>query len=465
MSVSAPRWHRRAGRYGISEDAVRGLGWVWPYWLEQRLAARSLSGLPLLGLDPQPRWTEIGTLGSPSRAMVDERGLVAPRHARWSLDWWIGADDRWHFPSREAGVRQRLVDGTPVIETAMRVPGGDVVHRAFAVPGPDGRSLAVIEVENLTPTPVALALAVRPYGPSSLGGVTDISRAGASVMVSGDVGVVLPREPAHEAAGSLDDGDVANLVMSGSAPERLAAAVHCDRGLAQAAFLVPLLHRASVRFAVPLDRPRRARRRRAQPVEVSWPSLPTAVAVARGWRAQTDHGMRVVLPPGRLADALDANRCYLLLFDDDGTSVRPRKDHVPLDPAATFAELQAALAGASATFTWGGHDRRSAIRFVEGVRSLLVRESSRGLDLCPFLPPAWEGHPLEAHDVTTRHGVVSFALRWHGERPALLWELDRRGRGSGVVIRAPGLDPAWSSTERQGEALLDHRPTAAAPAP
>ena len=55
------------------------------------------------------------------------------------------------------------------------------------------------------------------------------------------------------------------------------------------------------------------------------------------------------------------------------------------------------------------------------------------------------------HDAPTRaFGRVSFAVRWHGDRPALLWECEQVGGR----LRAPGLDPEWSTTDRQGEALL-----------
>jgi hypothetical protein len=47
---------------------------------------------------------------------------------------------------------------------------------------------------------------------------------------------------------------------------------------------------------------------------------------------------------------------------------------------------------------------------------------------------------------------VSFALRWHGEHPALLWEV-ADGDGS-LALRAPGLAPRWSTTAPAGEALL-----------
>ena len=49
----------------------------------------------------------------------------------------------------------------------------------------------------------------------------------------------------------------------------------------------------------------------------------------------------------------------------------------------------------------------------------------------------------------TERGPVSFALRWHGARPALLWEVPE-----GVGVRASGLDRAWDAVGSSGEALL-----------
>ncbi len=52
----------------------------------------------------------------------------------------------------------------------------------------------------------------------------------------------------------------------------------------------------------------------------------------------------------------------------------------------------------------------------------------------------------------TAAGRLSFAVRWHGERPALLWELEPRS--GPVALSAPGLDPSWTSSQSSGEALL-----------
>jgi hypothetical protein len=61
------------------------------------------------------------------------------------------------------------------------------------------------------------------------------------------------------------------------------------------------------------------------------------------------------------------------------------------------------------------------------------------------------------HDAPTRAGLVSFAVRWHGERPAVLWDAPE-----GVTLRAPVLDPGWSVAGGRGETLLRAWPRPAA---
>ncbi|HEX7166973.1 MAG TPA: hypothetical protein VF230_08330, partial [Acidimicrobiales bacterium] len=309
-----------------------GVDWVWPYWLERQLDPTSPAfvprgHLPVLTNVTTRNWTAIGTVGSDRKAVVDPRGLVTPWYDGWSLDWWIGAEDRWHVPSREAAVRQRLVDDTPVVETAMRVPGGDAVHRAYVVAG-DDEPLVVVEITNRTPTPFAVALAVRPYNPEGLAVVERIALEGEgdTVLVDGRPGVLLPRRPSRMAASTFHAGDSANIVTSGDAGESLPD-VKCEAGLAQAAFVFPLPHTATLRVAIPIEPARRTRRRglakrRARRAHELISPLPDADAVARGWRAQTDRGTRFVLPEGKLASAVDANRRFLLLFHE-GADVVP----------------------------------------------------------------------------------------------------------------------------------------------
>ncbi|HEV3225826.1 MAG TPA: hypothetical protein VGZ52_03305, partial [Acidimicrobiales bacterium] len=104
-----------------------------------------------------------------------------------------------------------------------------------------------------------------------------------------------------------------------------------------------------------------------------------------------------------------------------------------------------------------GHHGWAAADFLSLVRNLLVREvsaSPAALALCSLLPNDWLGRGIEVHDAPTHFGTMSFAVRWHEERPALLWELDPHPDVDAVHLTAPGLDAAWSSDERRGEALL-----------
>jgi hypothetical protein len=57
-----------------------------------------------------------------------------------------------------------------------------------------------------------------------------------------------------------------------------------------------------------------------------------------------------------------------------------------------------------------------------------------------------------------RAGTLSYAVRWHGARPALLWDAP-----PGVELRASALDPAWSSSAVAGEALLAEPPASLLP--
>ena len=219
-------------------------GWVWPEWLEDQLDPRSGS----VGDQwPQPvnrtarNWTTIGTVASTHRPGVDRCGLVTPMAGGWSLDWWIGADDRWHLPSRDHAARQRLVAGTPVVETAVRVPGGDAVQRVYAVRAPHGSpadELVVVEIHNQTSVPFAVALAVRPYDTDSLSEVHRIDLDGAVVTVDGQVAVVFDRAPRLVAGSGLLAGDSAAQVIRGDAHPPPLAPVCCPAGLAQAAFSI-----------------------------------------------------------------------------------------------------------------------------------------------------------------------------------------------------------------------------------
>jgi hypothetical protein len=493
----ALRLRRRPGRGGGGDErAVRtaravaaGGERLWPWWLERQLDPASPAFVAMPGeTGTLPNvtgrsWTLLGTRAGRGLAAVDPRGLVTPVPGGWSLDWWVGADDRWHLPSREVAVRQRSVDGTPVVETAMRVPGGDVVATAWAAQAP-GAEVVVVEIANATPVPVALALAVRPYDGEGVTTVRSVALGdGGQVDVDGRPALVLPRPPARAVLSAFAEGDPVAAVAGGLAEAvPPGASMRCRDGLASGAFVVPLTHGTSVRVVLAME-----------PGAALPPpaSLPPAEAVARGWRLHADAGARLVLPDDAMGAAVRASRCSVLLASGTRPDPLPDLDGFPalsgrggrtpgLLPAATLRQaaaeveagderalerLQWALDVASPTGVWpaavhprlgtgcggAGHDVAASDELLWLVRRLLVCDEPGGLVLCPVLPEGWRGQALEVHDLPTASGTLSFAVRWHGSRPALLWEVEGEGP---VHLRAPGLDPAWSSTERRGEALL-----------
>lgn len=506
----------------------------------------------------RPRWvgrgTTVGTLDGGARALVDPAGFVTPSGASWSLDWWIGAEDRWHLPAEEVAVRQRLLSNAPVVETRLRVPSGDAVHRAYAARTLGGHDVLVVEVENASKVPFAVALAVRPAGVAGTGEIGRIDLQDRIVRVDDEPALVLARAPGRAAVGSAELGDAAVPVLAGAAVEaRHLPAAGCEAGLANAAFLFPLAHTATLRVVLPLD---------AGAVDPG--ELPRASEVASGWTRQAGTGAaRLELPDRRLRDAVTASGGHLLLAEPraavaEGLDLlghpeaaariladlvepealaagplaqpgrllaalgrhwdltadralahdavvavaaavaglaasrdaadrqagldalaavgrllraageeRAASDLVPvaarLEPGRS-PELRDLLRDASGTWTWAGpagaHDPAVNAVVVAAVRDLLVGDAGtepagphEHLDLSPTVPDAWLGQGWEVHDLPTRHGRLSFAVRWHGDRPALLWQLDP-AHDRPVVIRAPGLDRAWHSAHPVGEDLL-----------
>lgn len=102
----------------------------------------------------------------------------------------------------------------------------------------------------------------------------------------------------------------------------------------------------------------------------------------------------------------------------------------------------------------------TGLGMVAWVESLLVGASPSG-GVCTVLPhgipePWWGAH-FECHALVAdpRHRL-SYAIRWHGERPALLWEMSGE---PGIVIAGGATNNDWHSTDMSGETLL------AAPSP
>lgn len=350
-----------------------------------------------------------------------------------TLEWWVAADDRWHTPAAEPTARQRLVEGTPVVETRLRVPKGDVVHRAYAVADHDG--LTVVEVENDSPLPIAVAFHGLP--------------------------LFTARPPADVPIEGID--------------------------LPAGAVVLPIGHRTSITVAFAHDGARTG----------ALPAVPTAMQVVRGWQTLADRAGRLLVPDEVLRDAVVRERCQLML-DGPADGRENPIDHLlgvdqlvrmgsiadPWVPEVADAVhalvsyrddalLPAALDAAVRVCTVAGESRAvvdlakvsarllggraavptSAPAELGGVRLIaaLERTIAVGADLFPSgIPTAWLGQNFEVHGVPTGPAsTVSFALRWHGARPAVLWE----SSGEPVVLRSSGAAPGWSTDAASGETL------------
>jgi hypothetical protein len=385
--------------------------------------------------------TAVGAIGSGRHVRVDEHGGVEPFGTAWSLDWWIGADDRWHRPAREPTLRQTLVDGVPVVRSAIRVPGGDAVQHVYAVGGPD---LVVIDVENASPAPFVLALVVR--------GAERLTLDDGAVTIDRDGGVIVTARGPSRWAATRDD-TTEEAVTSGAATDAPFAPIRDRRRHLEVAFLYPVAHRSAIRFALHLGADVRHRFTTAR--------LPDPSDAARGWAAHLDRGLRVDLPDPALNVALRSALAATLLAG----ARRP----VAPETVAALEDwgFDTEAAAAWATLGWRGRRvaahrsstaatgadvaaARSDAALLIGLRALLAHEADDGtVTLLADLPTAWRGHSVDVRDAPTRSGLVSYAVRWHGPRPALLWEAP-----PGVQLRAPGLDPGWATLDPSGEALL-----------
>ncbi|MEO5724073.1 MAG: hypothetical protein ABIQ39_08215 [Ilumatobacteraceae bacterium] len=379
-----------------------------------------------------------GVLGGTWRAVVTGWGAVVPLDGSATLDWHIAADDRWHSPASEPSVRQSRIEGTPVIETRLRIPRGDVVQRIYSVA--DGGGLTVVEVSNDSPLPIAVAFTGR--------------------------SVLSARPPTEMPVQGIDLPD-----------ERV---------------VFPVGHHTTIAVALAHD---------GRSAGLLPAGLPPALQVARGWSAMCDRAGRYVVPDEFVLESVVAIRCELALrgpgspADDPvgfligvGLLTRLGENVEPW-----LADVAAALEQAAKTSRRGGadwsllaafdaadqvfavlDDERAATdleamraRFAraaadlclpsfppEGVRLVAWLEQlladSRGRLLPGGLPPAWLGAAVEAYHVPVgTRSKVSFALRWHGARPAVLWEV----AGQPVTLTAPLMAPQWTSAAQTGEAL------------
>ena len=389
------------------------------------------------------------------------------------LRWFVAADDRWYRPSRETTVRQREVSGVPVIETRIKVPGGDAVQRVYGVA--DFGGAIVVEVFNDSSLPFAVA------------------------FDRGDIAAM--REPSPTGVQGID--------------------------LPAGSVVFPVGHHATMRVAILISDIERSLERKISAQELE--SLPSFEQVERGWLAALRVASRVEVPEASWESILTTQRCKLLLagggVTSDGVSssgddfvdlIFDRAERVKLgdkpdqwvDEVAAATESvirrcaksrdarwfeERAVVSAGMVLNRAGETRgqkdiaqawsrvvsdssgsgafglvsddgsaisRDQLASFSGVRQiawvesqLVAQRRDNVIEICPRgIDAAWLGANFECHRlVASPEHLISFAVRWHGDKPALLWEINGP---PGARVAASAVDGTFSSTEMRGETLL-----------
>ncbi len=451
----------------------------------------------------------IGDLQGPL-AVVDGHGRLQTIDRRWSFEWGVGVGDHWRVAHQTAGTRRHRINDAPVYETRLRISGGDVVARV-AVANDGVSRVLIVEFGNVSSDAVAVALVGR-----AIDG--EISAARDSVNLDGRVwirperqaGSVVavsdPQDPWAEIKGgpsavpvTVRGSEVAaglvialphrqsvkfQVVVEGRVPTRTASPTEiasgwsavtadalrvdvadADLGTAWRRILGDLVVQAgsddpgsAAETAPVLDiagLDREADRARAAVVAASEAGqLGDAAAVAT-LRALASRDLRLGKRSGldeladvlvaAAADSLDAETANLVARALEVTAPRAAADArriaAKVDPAVAYQPVT------------------PAVRAAGRVLGPLVDDSRPNrIDLLEDAPPEWFARPVDVRGFGTLWGRVSFSVRWHGRRPALLWE--RTGGPDRVELHCTGLDPSWSSIERQGETLLAEPPWA-----
>jgi hypothetical protein len=459
---------------------------------------------------------DLGIAGSGPVASVDPTGTIRLGDRPWSARWWVAGEDRWHRADADAAVRQRLVDDLPIVETALRVPSGDAVATTYAFAGAAGEAEVASRLANDSPVPVAAALVVGPADAVELDdrtirvdgvAVAALDRRPAASVVAGDLdGLAVAVDGA---TGHVEGGRRGWLAVVVPLPH--AQAVGAVLGFdGDRPSPVPPVDNVAAGWEAQLDRGVRL----SVPDPVADAVRRARVAATMGIGAWTEEavaaGLELVLRLGWFEDAAASTEELVASqggrggFGHDRLTLaavealaawrvagvppehlepialavaagahrlRRRRTRGDLDPARVDAALaHAAWFLVAAGEDAAAHDLRPApgpvalvvdegddpVRAGVAALDALGAETDDGVALLPGWRSAWAGAPLEVTGLPTRFGRASYAVRWHGARPALLWELDRweGSRLSAPVLTAPGLDPSWSTRELSGEALL-----------
>jgi hypothetical protein len=379
------------------------------------------------------------------------------------LRWFVMSEERLHVPATEPSLRVTSAAGAPVVTQRIALPGGDASLTCWMV-ADDGGTL-VLEFVNESPRACAFIVdgpATRAgQQPRSVDAVPGVPASARSYSVGHRATLRLAVGPGTTDPARLADADrvAAGWVAVSDAASRIdIPATTYAAALVAARARIAVTHGHEwdelLEAAPDLALLGLAERTRMGESLDEW-IAPVADAVARIARTmRTSQG-----PHGRAHRAVQQAAFALRASNE----VRAAADAARLWARLAVADVVAPLPPDPLV----GHDLANPQRFdlvtaidvAAGIEQRCVRAVSAdeaggvAIELfAPGFPPSWRGVDGNVEGVCAgpQH-TLSFAMRWHGERLAVLWECTGPAP---VTIVAPRLDPAWSVTGTRGDALL-----------
>ncbi len=380
----------------------------------------------------------IGVRSSSWRATVTPYGTVVPHDGSAQLAWAVAADDRWYEPAMEPSTRQKWYAGYPVAETRVHVPTGDIVQRVYCVADLGG--ITVVEFENESGMPVVVAvtrndvLTTQPQNAQPPMGI-DMPAGSITLPVGHKSTTRIGILHAHTEAGRLPD-DIPNhqQVVRGweaacDVASRIGLADHTVVARVSAVRSNLLLSPQGASGAEVIELVRLG--------ETNHDSIVQVVNVVQK-RLKEEKRAKVLQWDTQHLLATAARACVLLGEDDAASDIGAAWLRIADRPVA---ELPLEIPEGIAAVAW--------------IESLLAGPSPSGgvCTVLPYgIPETWLGSPFEAHGlVADAHRTLGYAVRWHGARPALLWEVNG---APGLVLTGGAADADWNTTAASGETLL-----------
>jgi hypothetical protein len=307
--------------------------WVYPYWVHQQLDPDSESFIarsqnPLLINVTHRNWTAVGTPHGRHEAVIDPRGLATPLPREWSVDVWLADEESGiFFPSLATPPRQTFGPVLPSVTTAFDAGGLELVTEYFASTlkkGPDVL-FGSARVRNLSTVRRGgiVCVAVRPFNAEGVAPVFSIGFETSRLLsVDGSIGVVFAQAPDWASCGSMQSGDLSQLLMvacTGIVEQTAHPRMACDKGLAHAlaAYRFDLApgEEYSTRYSIALaEQGTLISRAPARTWRVNFERRKSEQMEA--WKRETAVGASWRLADPALQELFEASRLALLQFND-----------------------------------------------------------------------------------------------------------------------------------------------------